>query len=515
MDISPQIILDATEAEVVPGKTARYPFTVRTGGRYPPAADFDVVPDNPRFDPEWIRIVRATDELQVTRYELEVTPDEVQRDQYGRHPLRIYWPSAGNYWQRGSGPGSASARCVLVIKPGVRLTAKPVLTTWRAGKLTLSIENFSKSDVDVEISVEHHGSDWTRGWEFELETGAGPVKFSEEFELPEDGRRGKFTLNVSAAGIPLISAELSGRTLVIPRKATVTAAVLAAGAALGTGLALAGPGSETPATTTAQSTPTASAPPSGASASSPAGNGGSGTGLSGTGPASGAGASPGAGVSPSAGASGDTSGTPSSGPGGGSSSASGSATQQSQAITFTSAVPAGAAPEDTYVVTATGGASGEPVTFAIDASAQSVCSISGNTVTFSQAGNCLVDANQGGNGQFLAAPQAQQSIPVAKLPQPISFIAPVRGASTVIDQGVDLIATGGGSGNPVTFAIDSLSTASCKVQTVGQRNQVVGLKPGTCVIDASQDGNDRYAAGRQLRAIAITVPPPSASPILS
>jgi hypothetical protein len=91
----------------------------------------------------------------------------------------------------------------------------------------------------------------------------------------------------------------------------------------------------------------------------------------------------------------------------------------------------------------------------------------------------------------------------------------VAEASTVIDQGVDLIATGGGSGNPVTFAIDSLSTASCKVQTVGQRNQVVGLKPGTCVIDASQDGNDRYAAGRQLRAIAITVPPPSASPILS
>ncbi|WP_421915353.1 putative Ig domain-containing protein [Mesorhizobium sp.] len=86
-----------------------------------------------------------------------------------------------------------------------------------------------------------------------------------------------------------------------------------------------------------------------------------------------------------------------------------------QTITFTSTPPSPVhvhSPD--YLVSATGGASGEPVLFSIDASSGvGVCSISGSTVSFlSAAGSCVVNANQAGNAQYAAAQQAQQTITV-------------------------------------------------------------------------------------------------------
>ena len=85
-----------------------------------------------------------------------------------------------------------------------------------------------------------------------------------------------------------------------------------------------------------------------------------------------------------------------------------------QAITFTSAAPSSAAVGgSTYAVTATGGASGSPVGFTIDASSGSVCSMSGSTVSFIGSGICTIDANQAGSASFNPAPQAQQSFAVS------------------------------------------------------------------------------------------------------
>jgi hypothetical protein len=83
-----------------------------------------------------------------------------------------------------------------------------------------------------------------------------------------------------------------------------------------------------------------------------------------------------------------------------------------QTIAFTSTPPASPATGSTYGVTATGGASGNPVTFTIDSPSMSICSISGATVTFTQPGSCVIDANQAGNAKYQPAPQAQQAIPV-------------------------------------------------------------------------------------------------------
>jgi hypothetical protein len=68
----------------------------------------------------------------------------------------------------------------------------------------------------------------------------------------------------------------------------------------------------------------------------------------------------------------------------------------------------------TYDVAATGGASGNPVTFGIDAGSATVCSISGSTVTFTHPGSCVIDADQAGATDYAAATQAQQVATVAQ-----------------------------------------------------------------------------------------------------
>jgi hypothetical protein len=82
----------------------------------------------------------------------------------------------------------------------------------------------------------------------------------------------------------------------------------------------------------------------------------------------------------------------------------------SQSITFTSTAPSNATVGATYTVTATGGASGNAVTFRTT----SACTVSGAKVSFIGVGKCVIDANQAGDADYLTAAQATQSFRVAK-----------------------------------------------------------------------------------------------------
>jgi hypothetical protein len=78
-----------------------------------------------------------------------------------------------------------------------------------------------------------------------------------------------------------------------------------------------------------------------------------------------------------------------------------------QAITFTINPPATAAYTTSFTVAATGGASGNPVTFA----SAGACSNSGATYTMTNStGTCSVIANQAGNSNYSAAPQITKSV---------------------------------------------------------------------------------------------------------
>ena len=89
-----------------------------------------------------------------------------------------------------------------------------------------------------------------------------------------------------------------------------------------------------------------------------------------------------------------------------------------QAISFTG--PGTGTVGGQATLTATGGASGNPVIFTVDAtSTAGACTVSGAdgaTVTYTGPGTCVIDANQAGGNGYAAAPQVQQSITVDQAP---------------------------------------------------------------------------------------------------
>jgi YVTN family beta-propeller protein len=162
-----------------------------------------------------------------------------------------------------------------------------------------------------------------------------------------------------------------------------------------------------------------------------------------------------------------------------------------QSISFTA--PASGSVGGSATLAATGGGSGNPVVFSVDSSSGAgVCTVSGDTVSYTAAGNCVVNANQAGNASYLAAPQVTQRIAVERAVQSISFAAPAAGT---VGGSAALSATGGGSGNPVVFSVDSSSPAG--VCTVSG-DEVSYTAAGNCVIDANQAGNASYLAAPQV-----------------
>jgi hypothetical protein len=189
-------------------------------------------------------------------------------------------------------------------------------------------------------------------------------------------------------------------------------------------------------------------------------------------------------------------------------------TKKSQSVAFTSTAPSNATVGGpTYEVKASGGPSGNPVTFTTDA-ASSGCSISGATVSFTAAGTCKIDANQAGNANYNAAPQVQQSFSVAKGAQTISFSSTAPSNATVGGPSYEVKASGGPSGNPVTFTTDAASSG-CSISGA----TVSFTAAGTCKIDANQAGSANYNAapqvqqsfsvGKKSQTVAFTSPTPS------
>jgi hypothetical protein len=166
-----------------------------------------------------------------------------------------------------------------------------------------------------------------------------------------------------------------------------------------------------------------------------------------------------------------------------------------QTINFTMVPPVtavyGAGP---FQVTATGGGSGNPVVFTIDASSTAGAgSISGSTLTITGVGTIVIDANQAGNSSYSAAPQVQATVTVSQAPQTINFTAPPSSVSLGAAP-ITLSATAG-SGLPVTFTIDAASTGTGTISG----NTLTFTGAGTLVIDANQAGNADYAPASQVQ----------------
>jgi probable HAF family extracellular repeat protein len=151
----------------------------------------------------------------------------------------------------------------------------------------------------------------------------------------------------------------------------------------------------------------------------------------------------------------------------------------SQTIAF-AALPNHVVGDAAFAVEATGGASGQPVTFG----AAGQCSISGSQVSMLAAGSCTITASQAGDDNYLAAADVPQSFTIDKAAQTITFGALAN--KTYGDAAFAVSATGGASGNAVSFA----AAGACSV--AGTIVTITGA--GGCTVTASQVGDANYFA---------------------
>ena len=166
-----------------------------------------------------------------------------------------------------------------------------------------------------------------------------------------------------------------------------------------------------------------------------------------------------------------------------------------QTVAFATAAPTDAMVGGAYHVTATA-SSGLMPTVLIDASAATVCSISGGSVTFLSTGTCVINANQAGDPNWNAAPQVQQSFTI--------------GAATAISASVSFSSSSLGVGETgvatITFTNPNAS-ASPSIAPLFNGSPLVsrGALGGSCGVSGSDSGANFQFNGFSIPSGACTV----------
>jgi hypothetical protein len=177
--------------------------------------------------------------------------------------------------------------------------------------------------------------------------------------------------------------------------------------------------------------------------------------------------------------------------------------QASQTIAFPPpATPVTYAPGLKLTIGASGGGSGNAIAFSVDSSSTGSGTFAGNILTVTGAGTIVIDANEAGNVDYLAAPQVQGTIVVNQANQTITFLplaVPTPVHFIVGGVQIPISATGGGSDNPIVFTVDKSSTGAgtFSTSTVAGATSTATLTitaQGNIVIDANQAANNNYLA---------------------
>ena len=173
------------------------------------------------------------------------------------------------------------------------------------------------------------------------------------------------------------------------------------------------------------------------------------------------------------------------------------------------------------VVSVTNGGSNNPVAFTVDTSSSGAGTLSGTTVTgttssatltVSQAGSVVIDANEAGglaNGKYYdAAAQVQLTLAIGKASGAITFTPPTSPVVYSSGLTVNLSAIGGGASTPVVFTVDSKSTGAGTVSTTTVAGNTSSAtltvtQAGTIVLDANQAADVNYLAAPQVQQVLV------------
>ncbi len=169
----------------------------------------------------------------------------------------------------------------------------------------------------------------------------------------------------------------------------------------------------------------------------------------------------------------------------------------SQTITFST--PPAVTYASGLTVNLTGDASassGLAVTYTLLSGGTGTGSITGATLTVTQAGTFLLQASQVGNGNYAAAPSVQATLTVNAAAQTITFATP---ATVTYTSGLTVNLSGDAtvdSGLAVTYTLLSGGTGT---GTIAGTTLTVA-QAGTFIIQASQAGNANYTAAKPVQA---------------
>jgi hypothetical protein len=146
-------------------------------------------------------------------------------------------------------------------------------------------------------------------------------------------------------------------------------------------------------------------------------------------------------------------------------------------------------------LSATKGAGTAPVTFAVAPASTAICQIADGALTVLGVGSCVITASQAEDNKY-SATSYTRSIKISKAQQTINFNPPTTLSATATAYALDATA---GTGLTVTFT--SSTPLICDVTVTPLRL----VKAGRCTIKASQTGDERYLAARDvIRSITIT-----------
>ncbi len=130
------------------------------------------------------------------------------------------------------------------------------------------------------------------------------------------------------------------------------------------------------------------------------------------------------------------------------------------------------------------------VDIAVDSGSSSVCLMTSGVVSFIGTGNCTLNANQPGDQNTLAAGQIQQSFPVGKGAQSLTFLS-LFPVSLPVGEFYIAVAASSSSLLPV-IATSTPTVCSASGGTIS----LFGV--GTCTVVANQAGNVNYEAATQI-----------------
>ncbi len=156
-----------------------------------------------------------------------------------------------------------------------------------------------------------------------------------------------------------------------------------------------------------------------------------------------------------------------------------------QTVSFTTSPPSPAEFGGSYTPAATGGGSGNAVTF----TATGACTASSGTVAFTGTGTCTVTASQAGTSSY-AAGTGQQSFPVSAAVTRTT----VRVTGSALTTTVTAVPPGAGTpSGTVTFAVGGATVGTATLNAAGTAS-LPYVSSGAETVSAAYAGNDDYLA---------------------